>query len=181
MVALARASLESFLRHDGSIAQWYADHQRSNQRKALAGSFVTLNHKGKKAGDPGRLRACMGVIEAAQPLADAVVQASVWAAQDPRFPRLAAEELDGLDVEVSVLSPARRVAGPGAIVVGTHGVILEKGGHRALFLPQVATEQGWDRQTMLSHLARKAGLPDDGWREGARFEVFTAQVFGEGH
>jgi len=181
MVALARASLETFLRHDGSLAEWYGAHGATDGRSALAGAFVTLNHKDKKAGNPGRLRACMGVIEAKQPLADAVVQASVWAAQDPRFPRLAAEELDGLDVEVSVLSPAHRVAGPEAIVVGTHGVILEKGRHRALFLPQVATEQGWDRQTMLSHLARKAGLPDDGWREGARFEVFTAQVFGEGY
>lgn len=181
MVALARASLESFLRHDGSLAEWYAAHGDTTLRRAPAGAFVTLNRKGKRAGDPGRLRACMGVIEAAQPLADAVLQASVWASQDPRFPRLAAEELDGLEVEVSALSPARRVAGPSAIVVGKHGVILEKDGHRALFLPQVATEQGWDRRTMLGHLARKAGLPDDGWREGAVFEVFTAQVFGEGH
>jgi len=107
------------------------------------------------------------------------VQAAVWAAQDPRFPRLAAGELDGLEVEVSVLSPAHPVAGPTAIEVGKHGVILEKGRHRALFLPQVAIEQGWDRQTMLDHLAQKAGLPDGGWRNGANFEVFTAQVFGE--
>ena len=60
-------------------------------------------------------------------------------------------------------------------------MILSKGSHRALFLPQVATEQGWDRRTMLDHLAQKAGLPRGGWREGARFEVFTAQVFGENH
>jgi AMMECR1 domain-containing protein len=71
------------------------------------------------------------------------------------------------------------VAGPGDIDVGTHGVILEKNGHRALFLPQVAVEQGWDRETMLDHLARKAGLPTDGWRSGAEFQVFTAQVFGK--
>jgi AMMECR1 domain-containing protein len=58
--------------------------------------------------------------------------------------------------------------------------VLSKGRHRAVFLPQVAVEQGWDRDTMLDHLARKAGLPTDGWREGATFEVFTAQVFTEG-
>ena len=109
-----------------------------------------------------------------------VVQAAVWAAQDPRFPRLEADELEGLEVEVSVLSPASPVPGPNSIEVGVHGVILAKNGHRALFLPQVATEQGWDRTTMLEHLARKAGLPSNGW-QGARYEVFTAQVFGEGH
>ncbi len=180
-VALARATLESFLTHDGSLAEWYAASTEREILRARAGAFVTLNHRGVKAGDPRRLRACMGVIEARQPLSEAVVQAAVWAARDPRFPPLEAGELAGLEVEVSVLSPARVVAGPEAIEVGAHGVILEKGRHRALFLPQVATEQGWDRDTMLDHLARKAGLPVDGWRDGARFEVFTAQVFGENH
>lgn len=181
IVALARATLESLLEHDGSIAEWYASDPDTAVSRAPAGAFVTLNNRGKKAGDPGRLRACMGVIEAKQPLDQAVVQAAVWASEDPRFPRLRADELESLDVEVSILSPSHAVAGPAAIEVGTHGVILSKGSHRALFLPQVATEQGWDRETMLDHLARKAGLPPGGWLEGARFEVFTAQVFGENH
>lgn len=180
-VELARATLESYLIHDGSLAEFYGGVRQRESLRSMAGAFVTLNHKGLKPGDPGRLRACMGVIEAKQPLAQAVVQAAVWAAQDPRFPRLKASELDGLEVEVSVLSPARPVAGTDAIEIGTHGVIMEKGGKRALFLPQVATEQGWDRRTMLDHLAQKAGLPPDGWRDGASFQVFTAQVFGEEH
>ena len=58
-------------------------------------------------------------------------------------------------------------------------LLLTKGGRQAVFLPQVATEFGWDRDTLLSQLSVKAGLPADGWRHGARFEVFTAQVFGE--
>jgi AmmeMemoRadiSam system protein B/AmmeMemoRadiSam system protein A len=178
-VALARATLESLLLHDGSLAEWYAAADERDALRARAGAFVTLNHKGVKVGAPGRLRACMGLIEAGQPLDDAVVRAAVWASQDPRFPRLRAEELKRLEVEVSVLSPARRVAGPDAIAVGKHGVILEKGSHQAVFLPHVATEQGWDRQTMLEQLSRKAGLPADGWREGAHFNVFTAQIFGE--
>jgi AmmeMemoRadiSam system protein B/AmmeMemoRadiSam system protein A len=181
MVALARAALETYLLHDGSLARWYAAPHDADLSRALAGAFVTLNNKGRKSKDPGRLRACMGVIEAKQPLEDAVVRAAVWAAQDPRFPRLAVSELDQVEIEVSVLSPAHPVAGPDAIEVGTHGVILSKGGHRALFLPQVATEQGWDRPTMLDHLARKAGLSAGAWRDGANFEVFTAQIFGEGH
>ncbi len=179
IVALARATLQSYLTHDGSVAEWYATSDATGVSRALAGAFVTLNHKGKKPIDPGRLRACMGVIEARQPLEQAVVQAAVWAAQDPRFPRLQADELDGLDVEVSILSPSHPVPGPEAIEIGTHGIILSKGRQRALFLPQVATEQGWDVETTLDHLARKAGMPTDGWRRGARFEVFTAQVFGE--
>jgi AmmeMemoRadiSam system protein B/AmmeMemoRadiSam system protein A len=180
-IALARAALETFLIHDGSLAEWYAGATEREALRSKAGAFVTLNHKGFKAGDPGRLRACMGVIEAKQPLSEAVVQAAVWAAQDPRFPHLKASELNGLDVEVSALSPAHPVSGPNAIEVGKHGVILEKSGHRALFLPQVAPEQGWDLKTMLDHLAQKAGLPADGWRRGASFEVFTAQVFAEAH
>jgi hypothetical protein len=179
IVALARAALESYLTHDGSIAEWYATPHAAAVSRAPAGAFVTLNHEGKKPADPGRLRACMGVIEAQQPLDQAVVQAAVWAAQDPRFPKLQADELDGLDVEVSILSPSHPVPGPEAIDIGTHGIILSKGRHRALFLPQVATEQGWDLETTLDHLARKAGMPTDGWRRGAQFEVFTAQVFGE--
>jgi AmmeMemoRadiSam system protein A len=121
----------------------------------------------------------MGVIEARQPMLDAVVHAAVSAIYAPRFPRVTAAELDQLELEVSVLSPTRTVPGPEAIRVGQHGVVLSKGGKRAVFLPQVAPEQGWDRDTMLDHLARKAGLPTDGWRSGARFELFTAQVFSE--
>jgi AmmeMemoRadiSam system protein B/AmmeMemoRadiSam system protein A len=181
IVALARSTLQSFLLHDGSIAEWYAAPHDAETSRALAGAFVTLNNTGQRAKREGRLRACMGVIEARQPLEDAVVQAAVWAARDPRFPHLQPAELDEVEVEVSVLSAASPVAGPEAIEVGVHGVILTKGGKRALFLPQVAPEQGWDRETMLDHLARKAGLPTDGWRQGARFEVFTAQVFGESH
>ena len=78
-----------------------------------------------------------------------------------------------------MLSPMKQVAGPDAIVLGTHGVLLTKGGRSAVFLPQVATETGWDKGTFLSHLAQKAGLPADAWRQGATFQVFTAQVFGE--
>ena len=173
--------LESHLRHDGSVAAWHAAHPGFAPAQARAGAFVTLHHRGMAAGAPGRLRACMGLIEAGQPLGDAVTQAAQWAARDPRFPPLVGEELADLEVEVSVLSPPRPVAGPEAIVVGTHGVILAKGSARAVFLPQVATEQGWDRDTMLRQLARKAGLSADAWRQGASFEVFTAQVCGEGH
>jgi AmmeMemoRadiSam system protein B/AmmeMemoRadiSam system protein A len=180
LLLLARATLGSHLIHDARLAGWFADSTLGRAADAPAGAFVTVHNLGERARQEGRLRACMGVIEARQPMVDAVVQAAVSAAHDPRFPPLEAAELDEVELEVSVLSPTEVVSGPDSIAVGTHGVVLSKGRHRAVFLPQVAVEQGWDRDTMLDHLARKAGLRTDGWREGATFEVFTAQVFTEG-
>jgi AMMECR1 domain-containing protein len=81
--------------------------------------------------------------------------------------------LADIEIEISALSPMRKVAGPEEIVIGRHGVLLRKGRHSAVYLPLVAPAQGWGLEETLSHLARKAGLPADGWREGATFEVFT--------
>ncbi len=180
LLGLARAVLRTHLTHDGSVAEFFAGHHISRRAHAPAGAFVTLHNQGARALREGRLRACMGIIEARQSAMDAVVQAAISAAHDPRFPPLEAAELDQVELEISLLSAPRRVSGPEAIRVGEHGVVLTKGVRRAVFLPQVATEQGWDRDTMLDHLARKAGLPAGAWRRGADFEVFTAQVFAEG-
>jgi len=179
VLALARATFETHLGHGPELASWYSTYGDDPAWESPAGAFVTLHNAGFEPGSPGRLRACMGVIDARQPLADAVVQAATSAAHDPRFDAVALDELADLEVEVSILSPRREVAGPEEIEVGVHGVVLSRSGRSAVFLPQVAPEQGWDRDTMLSHLARKAGLSADAWRDGARFEVFTAQVFAE--
>lgn len=179
VVALARATLRTYLEHGPELARWFAEHTVAGNLAARSGVFVTINNTGERAAREGRLRGCIGVIEAREPLVDAVVHAAVSAAHDPRFPALRREELGGVEVEVSVLSPMRHVPGPDAIVLGTHGVLLGKGGRSAVFLPQVATETGWDRDTFLSHLAQKAGLPADAWRQGATFQVFTAQVIEE--
>jgi AMMECR1 domain-containing protein len=80
---------------------------------------------------------------------------------------------------VTVLSPRRPIASYREIAIGTHGVVLQKSGHAALFLPQVAPEQGWNVEQMLDALAEKAGLPKAAWREGATLSVFTGQVFEE--
>jgi MEMO1 family protein len=179
LVALARAVLETRLNHDTALASWFSEAGALHQWLMPAGAFVTLNNNDSRARREGRLRACMGVIEARQPLIDAVVQAAVWASQDPRFPPLEAVELDKVELEVSVLSPMRKIESFKLIEVGTHGVLMTKDGRRAVFLPQVAVEQGWNRDTMLEQLSAKAGLPHDAWRHGATFEVFTAQVFKE--
>ncbi|MGE5235217.1 MAG: AmmeMemoRadiSam system protein B [Acidobacteriota bacterium] len=179
VLSLARATLETHLTHDGALAHWFAGHPIAGNLAALAGVFVTLHNTGARAVREGRLRGCIGVMEAREPLVDAVVHAATSAAHDPRFPALQPDELSTISLEVSVLSPMTRVAGPEAIEMGVHGVVLGKGGRRAVFLPQVATETGWTRDVFLSQLAVKAGLPPDAWHHGATFEVFTAQVFSE--
>lgn len=137
------------------------------------GVFVTLTRG-------GRLRGCIGMIEAVAPLGEAVQDNALAAAfRDSRFEPLMDDELPQTDIEVSVLTPMRRVAGFDSIETPRHGVLLRKAGRRAVFLPQVAAEQGWDRDTTLRHLALKAGLGPDDWREGAEFSVFEAEVIPE--
>lgn len=92
---------------------------------------------------------------------------------------VAERELANLRVEVSALTPPNPVASWQDIVLGRDGMTLEKNGHFAVFLPQVAPEQGWDLATALSYLSQKAGLPSNAWREGAKFETFQAEVFHE--
>lgn len=128
----------------------------------------------------GRLRGCRGLIFPTMPLFRTVlVQAVQSGLFDDRFEPVRQEELPDIDLSISVLTEPRHVASCEEIEIGRHGIILEKAGRRALFLPQVAPEQGWDLPTTLTHLARKAGLPPDAWKEGASFEVFEAEVFGE--
>jgi len=135
------------------------------------GAFVTLT-------SGGRLRGCIGYIEGIKPLVDAVIENGRSAAvADPRFPPVEAKDLPDLDLEISVLTPLTEVSGPEDIVIGRHGILLAKDGHRAVFLPQVAVEQGWDRETTLTQLAQKAGLGPDDWRQGMVFFVFEADVF----
>lgn len=141
--------------------------------REIWGVFVTLTRH-------GRLRGCIGSIVGRDPLVDGVIDNAINAAlKDPRFPPVKTGELEELRIEISVLTPLREVASPGEIEIGRHGVLLEKEGRRAVFLPQVAPEQGWDRDTMLDHLSVKAGLPREGWRKGATFRVFEALVFSE--
>ena len=137
------------------------------------GVFVTL----KADGD---LRGCIGSILPTEPLWQGVIRNAINAAvHDPRFRPLTAAEEPGVEIEVSVLTPPRDVAGWRDIVIGRDGVILARGGNRAVFLPQVAPEQGWDLAQTLTHLSLKAGLPSDAWRTGATFQVFQAQVIEE--
>jgi len=136
------------------------------------GAFVTL-HKGR------HLRGCIGYVEPAKPLGRTVQECAQAAAlRDPRFEPVTADELPSLRVEISVLSPLEEVP-PHQIQVGKHGLLVSRGFQRGLLLPQVAVEHKWDRDKFLEEACLKAGLPRDGWRQGATLQVFTARVFSE--
>ena len=101
------------------------------------------------------------------------------AAHDRRFQPVTVDELDDIEIEISVLTTPSAVESVEEIVIGRHGIVLEKDGRRAVFLPQVAPDQGWTREETLSHLSQKMGLQADAWQQGATFQVFEAQVFKE--
>lgn len=137
------------------------------------GAFVTLHQD-------TRLRGCIGSVDCTAPLVEVVARCAADAAtRDPRFPPLPLEDLPAVLLEISVLSPFVPVADPATVEVGRHGLVVERGPHRGLLLPQVPVEWGWDRETFLARTCEKAGLPPDGWRTGASLFTFEAQVFGE--
>jgi AmmeMemoRadiSam system protein A len=138
------------------------------------GAFVTLHKQ-------GALRGCIGLVQAVKPLYQTVGEMAMASAfDDPRFPPLRKEEYEDIDLEISVMSPPRRILDVKEIQVGEHGIIIKRGFHQGLLLPQVATEQGWDRDTFLEHTCLKAGLNRDSWKqEDTEIQIFSAEVFGE--
>jgi AmmeMemoRadiSam system protein B/AmmeMemoRadiSam system protein A len=141
--------------------------------KVPRAAFVTL----KKHGE---LRGCIGDIFPQRPLYKSVITNAIYAAfADRRFTPVQKDECKEIKIEISALTPPSPVASAQAIRIGTDGMVLSKDGHSAVFLPQVAPEQGWDLETTLSNLSMKAGLAPDAWKEGATFQVFQAEVFGE--
>jgi len=137
------------------------------------GVFVTLKKKGE-------LRGCVGRIIGDEPLCKLVGTMAIQAAfNDRRFSPLTADELNDIEIEISVLTPIKKVSGAADIVVGRDGVLLSKDGYSAVFLPQVPTEQGWNREEMLDNLCLKAGLTAGSWKEGVQLSTFQAVVFSE--
>ena len=139
------------------------------------GVFVTLRTK------DGALRGCIGNLFGYQPLVDQVARLAHEAAfNDPRFKPVSLQELGGLVIEISLLTEPEPVSSWREIRVGVDGIILEHGGRSAVFLPHVATEQGWDLETTLKHLSIKAGLRANEYLDPqAAFEVFQATAFSE--
>jgi len=174
LLQMARDSIEYvFKNRRATPAKQFSDRANESVSRKM-GCFVTL-----KIGD--ELRGCIGEIEPFRALYQAVTERAVDAAfRDPRFPQLSPREFQKVSIEISALTPSRPVSSYREIEIGRHGMTITKDGRSAVFLPQVATEQGWNLEETLTYLSRKAGLPPDAWRSPeAKFTVFEAIVFGE--
>ena len=171
---LASAAVEAAARPQEEAAMQHLEQLLQNippELKEPSAAFVTLFRD-------GQVRGCIGSTRPLYPLYQAVVSSGIHAARnDGRFTPLLPEELEGLDVEISVLTYPVSVGSYQDFVLGKEGVILEKNGRNAVFLPEVPVKYKWNREQMLNQLARKAGLPADAWKEGASFKTFRTQSF----
>lgn len=171
ILEIARGAIEAYLKKgEKSEAA-----QNDPALLVKAGAFVTL-HK------HSQLRGCIGKLTGDGPLyltvRDMAVEAAVG---DPRFPAMQLEELSDIDIEISVLSPFKKIESVDDITLGVHGVLVKQGLRSGIFLPQVAIETGWPKEEFLSYLcSHKAGLSPDAWKNKAtQIYIFSAEVFSE--
>jgi AmmeMemoRadiSam system protein B/AmmeMemoRadiSam system protein A len=145
----------------------------TNSMRYPRAAFVTLKKH-------SLLRGCIGDIFPQRPLYRSVIVNAINACfNDRRFQPVTEDECGDITIEISALTTPEPVSSADKIRIGTDGVVLSKDGHSAVYLPQVAPEQGWDLNQTLTQLSLKAQLPADAWKEGASFLVFQADVFGE--
>ena len=170
LLEIARRTLESRLT-EKSIPAYQPSDEGLVEKK---GAFVSL-HRGEE------LRGCIGQLYPDQELYKIVQHCAVSAAlEDTRFLPVTGEELDELTIEISVLSPFRRIRRIEEIEVGKHGLYIVQGRFRGLLLPQVATQYGWDRVTFLKQTCRKSGLPESAWQDPHTIiHTFEAEVFSD--
>lgn len=139
------------------------------------GAFVTLKQR-------GQLRGCIGRFDNTEPLYRIVQLMAVAAAtQDYRFTPVKPLEIQTIDIEISVLTPMRRIYALSDLILGKHGIYIKKKMNSGTFLPQVATETGWSKEEFVGHCAQdKMGIGYNGWKD-ADTELYTyeALVFGE--
>jgi len=140
--------------------------------KEKMGVFVTLKKK-------GNLRGCIGYLRGVMPLYRAVKDIAIQSAfHDPRFNPVDRSEWNDIEIEISVLSPMKKIKDISEIKVGVHGLYIEKGIYSGLLLPQVATEYNWDTITFLQQTCYKAGLPEDAWKsKDTNIYIFSAEIF----
>lgn len=171
LLQIARKTINEYIRK-GRIYKINPSSFSDNIKKHC-GAFVTL-HKN------GRLRGCIGRFIADEPLYKIVQQMAIASStQDYRFPKVRETEIDDLEIEISVLSPLRKIDSIDEIQLGKHGIYIKKGMASGTFLPQVATETGWNKEEFLGHCSRdKAGIGWDGWRDAEIF-IYDAIVFDE--
>ena len=145
----------------------------SEALKKGSGAFVSLHSN-------GRLRGCIGVFASKAPLWKTVQENAVAAAfRDPRFSPVEKQELPGIEIEISVLTPLKQITDVNEIEIGRHGIFIKQGPRAGVLLPQVAVEHDFDRETFLAETCLKADLPEDAWQNGADIYIFEAEIFGE--
>lgn len=169
LLAMARQAIADALGGGAGAAQPMDDPALSRRGAA----FVTLRAQGE-------LRGCIGYLAHDTPLFEVIQDKAVAAATlDPRFPALTPEELAEVDIEISILSPLRRVAHPEQIQPGVHGAAIYFQGRQGVLLPKVASDRSWDRETFLDQLCLKAGLAEGSWKHGPALYAFTSLDFGD--
>lgn len=176
LLFLARQTIERFVNGQPlrSLRDYGFPEEVLAEMGLRRGVFVTLYKD-------GALRGCIGHLLDDLPLSEVVPQMAIAAAtQDPRFPRVLAGEVDALEIEISILTPPQRVRDLNEIEVGRHGLMVRRGVNSGLLLPQVATQQGWNREQFLAYTCVKAGLRPEAFRmPGTVIESFETQVFSE--
>jgi len=176
LVRTAREAIKTYV-EEGTVIR---PPRVSGRLREPRGVFVTLT-------SGGELRGCIGHPLPTLPLIEATIDAAISSAtRDPRFPPVSPDELNEIEIEVSVLTRPEPIEVshpseyPKRIVVGRDGLIVERGFHAGLLLPQVPVEWGWDAEEFLSQACMKAGLPPDAWLEkGTKISRFSAQIFSE--
>ncbi|MDD4712240.1 MAG: AmmeMemoRadiSam system protein A [Bacteroidales bacterium] len=171
LLKLARKTLEEKIRHGKIFVPDTSNF--SENLKIDCGAFVSLHVYGK-------LRGCIGRMTGDIPLYRMIQEMAVSSAiHDPRFNPVQPDELANVDIELSVLSPLKKISDVSEIQLGKHGILIIKGHNSGVFLPQVATETNWNLDEFLGHCSHdKAGLDWFGWKTADIF-IFTADVFGE--
>ncbi len=171
LLQIARESVASYVK-DGKRKTFTEKDPVLNEPM---GAFLTLHEN-------GNLRGCIGNMVGQGPLYLTVADMAIEAATgDPRFPGLSPSEIDKIDIEISVLSPLKKVASTDEIKIPGHGVLVRCPSGGGVYLPQVAVESGWNKEEFLTSLCgQKAGIAPDAWKKpGTDLYVFTAEVFGE--
>jgi AmmeMemoRadiSam system protein A len=164
---LARQTIEGIL-----FGKNKGEFEPTETLKEKRGAFVTITNR-------DQLRGCIGYLRGVLPLHETIREMAIQAAfSDPRFSPLQKNEWKDINIEISVLTPMKKINDVGEIEVGVHGLYIERGPYSGLLLPQVATEHHWDSITFLENTCHKAGLPKDAWKsEDIVIYVFSADVF----
>ncbi len=172
LLKIARNTLNTYIK-DGKIPKIDSS-GFSETIKQNCGAFVTLKKNGE-------LRGCIGRFMPDKPLYQVVQDMAISSStEDYRFNKVQTDELNKITIEISVLSPFKKISSADEIVLGKHGIYMVKAGVSGTFLPQVATETGWTKDEFLGHCAQdKAGIGWNGWKT-ADLYTYTAIVFGEG-